>query len=1061
MVSNLVDFASPAGQVDNITEVDSGALLGIAVTAADITNGTWFYSINGGSNWNSLGTVADNDARLLVADANTRIYFQPNANYYGTLTDVITFRAWDRTSGSNGALADTTTNGGISAFSFATDTATLTINPVADTPSVTNATTDEDARTTSGLVISQNAADGAEVTHFKITGITDGTLYKNDGVTPITNGTFITVAEGNAGLKFTPTADFNGSGSFTVRASTSNVDGGLGGSTVNATITVNPVNDAPVLNSTKSPTLTAIAEDAGAPSGAVGTLISSLVDAASPSGQVDNVTDVDSGATLGVAITAADTTYGTWWYSTNGGSTWNALDAVANDSARLLAADANTRIYFQPNANYNGPLAEALTFLAWDQTSGTNGSLADTTTNGGTTAFSAASDTVSLVVTSANDPPVITSDGGAATATLSIPENSTAVTTVTATDLDLPAQSLSYAIVGGADAARFGINSNTGALTFVSGRDRENPSDADSNHIYEVTVSVSDGTASDTQALSITITDVDEFDTGPVTDANLADNTVAENAASGAAIGITAAASEADATNNTITYSLDDDAGGLFAIHATTGVVTVNGALDYEAATSHLITVRATSADESSSTESFTVSVTNVNESGVTAISDADGAADYVPENSANSATVGLTAFADDPDTTDTVAYSLDDDANGLFAIDANTGVVTVNGALDYEAATSHAITIRATSSDGSYLTQNYTISVTNVNETPVSVVDDYFLDRGQTLTVGSNGVLENDWDIDGDQLIAVLQSGVAHGLLVLQADGTFTYQPNPTFFGIDQFTYLATDGALTTETVAVTLVVNDSLPQPDTGNDWDTDDESDDSSTEDSSSDDEQEQDEREESTEGNVTTTDTPDAGPDEAALAELTADVQEIIRRAFGSRTLEQELEAVSTNSEHDHDRSATQVMSLAALPRTRATLNSGMIATLRSEGLAYEASHDILVLSTLPLSLESTSMPEEPVNQAPGISPESLVLGTSAVVSSALTVGYVTWLLRGGSLLASLLASLPAWASFDPLPVLMSGTKPDDEDEGKDRLVDLVRGEDTSRSVNSAAPTAGLG
>ena len=150
-----------------------------------------------------------------------------------------------------------------------------------------------------------------------------------------------------------------------------------------------------------------------------------------------------------------------------------------------------------------------------------------------------------------------------------------------------------------------------------------------------------------------------------------------------------------------------------------------------------------------------------------------------------------------------------------------------------------------------------------------------------------------------------------------------------------------------------------------------------------------------------------------------------------------------------------------MSLAALPRTRATLNSGMIATLRSEGLAYEASHDILVLSTLPLSLESTSMPEEPVNQAPGISPESLVLGTSAVVSSALTVGYVTWLLRGGSLLASLLASLPAWASFYPLPVLMSGTKPDEEDEGKDRLVDLVRGEDTSRSVNSAAPTAGLG
>ena len=75
---------------------------------------------------------------------------------------------------------------------------------MADTPSVTNATTNEDTQTTSGLVISRNAADGAEVTHFKITDITNGTLFQNDGTTPITNGDFITFAQGNAGLKFTP-----------------------------------------------------------------------------------------------------------------------------------------------------------------------------------------------------------------------------------------------------------------------------------------------------------------------------------------------------------------------------------------------------------------------------------------------------------------------------------------------------------------------------------------------------------------------------------------------------------------------------------------------------------------------------------------------------------------------------------------------------------------------------------------------------------------------------------------------------------------------------------------
>src|SRR5262249_3843357 len=132
-------------------------------------------------------------------------------------------------------------------------TASITVNPVADTPSVTNATTNEDTQTTSGLVISRNAADGSEVTNFKITSITNGTLYQNDGTTPINSGDFITFAQGNAGLKFPPAANFFGTASFNVQASLSNSDSGLGGSQVTATITVNPVADTPsVTNATTS-----------------------------------------------------------------------------------------------------------------------------------------------------------------------------------------------------------------------------------------------------------------------------------------------------------------------------------------------------------------------------------------------------------------------------------------------------------------------------------------------------------------------------------------------------------------------------------------------------------------------------------------------------------------------------------------------------------------------------------------------------------------------------------------------------------------------------------------
>ncbi len=338
------------------------------------------------------------------------------------------------------------------------------------------------------------------------------------------------------------------------------------------------------------------------------------------------------------------------------------------------------------------------------------------------------SQAVAVTVAPVNDNnPVITSNGGGATASVGTAENSTAVTTVTATDSDLPAQTLTYSITGGADAAKFAINGSTGELTFLVAPDSESPADVDADNVYEVIVQVADGAGGgDTQTLSIAVADLDEFDVGPVTDSNAAANTVAENAGLGTTVGLTGLAGDADATA-TISYSLDDNAGGRFAIDGTTGLVAVNGVLDYETATSHSVTIRATSSDGSYSTQSFTIAVTNVNESGITAISDADGAADLVLENSVNGTPVGVTAFADDPDGTDTVSYSLDDDAGGRFAIHSATGEVTVAGALDREAAGSYAITVRATSTDTTSTTRTFTITLGDVDEfdiTPISDAD-------------------------------------------------------------------------------------------------------------------------------------------------------------------------------------------------------------------------------------------------------------------------------------------------------------------------------------------------
>ena len=71
----------------------------------------------------------------------------------------------------------------------------------------------------------------------------------------------------------------------------------------------------------------------------------------------------------------------------------------------------------------------------------------------------------------------------------------------------------------------------------------------------------------------------------------------------------------------------------------------------------------------------------------------------------------------------------------------------------------------------------------------------------------------------------------------------------------------------------------------------------------------------------------------------------------------------------------------------------------------------------------------------------LSSEQLVLGATTIASTAFSVGYVIWLVRCGSLVASMLASLPAWSSFDPLPILTSRAREED-DEDDERLVDII-------------------
>ncbi|MDB5385609.1 MAG: Hemolysin-type calcium-binding region, partial [Planctomycetaceae bacterium] len=149
--------------------------------------------------------------------------------------------------------------------------------------------------------------------------------------------------------------------------------------------------------------------------------------------------------------------------------------------------------------------------------------------------------TVTIDVIPSNTPPVFTSN-----AAISVPENTTSVLTVSATDSDLPQQVITYSITGGADQTLFSITP-TGVLTFQTAPSFISPSDADHNNVYLVQITAADGHGG-TVAQDLVIT-VFSTNTPPVFTSNSA-ITVPENSTAVTTI----QATDSDQPQQTVTY---------------------------------------------------------------------------------------------------------------------------------------------------------------------------------------------------------------------------------------------------------------------------------------------------------------------------------------------------------------------------------------------------------------------------------------------------------------------------------------------------------------------------
>ncbi|RAW00970.1 Ig-like domain-containing protein [Pseudochryseolinea flava] len=146
--------------------------------------------------------------------------------------------------------------------------------------------------------------------------------------------------------------------------------------------------------------------------------------------------------------------------------------------------------------------------------------------------------------------------------------------------------------------------------------------------------------------------------------------------------------------------------------------------------------------------------------------------------------------------------------AHGTVTINQD-GTYTYTPASNYNGSDSFTYTVCDNFATPGCSSATVNITISAVADNPVAVSDSYTLSEDiPYFALAADGLLKNDYDVDGGTLTVSLDENVAHGLLALSANGSFSYIPYANYNGTDQFKYHVTDGALNSTSVIVTLSI-------------------------------------------------------------------------------------------------------------------------------------------------------------------------------------------------------------------------------------------------------------
>ena len=361
---------------------------------------------------------------------------------------------------------------------------------------------------------------------------------------------------------------------------------------------------------------------------------------------------------------------------------------------------------------------------------------------------------------------------------------------------------LTYSL-SGTNAGAFGLNTSSGQITTSA------PLNHETQDSYSVTITVTDGSLTDTIDVTIDIIDVNEapvFTEGPT-----ANRSIAENTSSSTSIGSAVVATDVD-DGDTLTYSLGGTDAGAFGFDTGTGQITTDVSLNHETKSSYSVTITVTDGNLTASI-GVTIDIIDVNETPV--FSDNKPTARSIAENTSSGVSIGSAVVATDVDDGDMLSYTLGGTNAGSFGIVSNSGQLQtrVNVDLDHETQDFYEVTITVTDSGNLIDTIAVTIEILDVNEAPTFPANTATRSIPENTGSGTNiGSAFTATDVDSGHTLTYSLGGTDAGSFgfdtnsrQLQTAGALNFEGTRSY----SVTITVTDGTLT-DMVTVTINVTD-----------------------------------------------------------------------------------------------------------------------------------------------------------------------------------------------------------------------------------------------------------